>query len=143
VETATRRAERPALLFGVALAWAVATWACVALVTDVDDDTAALWIGVVLTLAGPPVLVLPVAWTLFGGPAGRTAGLLGGVGGTLLLIAFIALAGAGAFLYPFHTDDSRAPTLGALAAPWYIVGVVTALAGLVVLGAAVVARLRR
>jgi hypothetical protein len=140
VETTTRRAERPALLFGVALAWAVATWACVALVTDVDDDTAALWIGVALTLAGPPVLVLPAVWAL---PGRRTAGRLGSAGGTLLLAAFVALAGAGAFLYPFHTDDSRAPTLGALAAPWYIVGVVAALAGLAVLGAAVVARLRR
>ena len=140
METATRRAERPALLFGVALAWAVATWACVALVTDVDDDTAALWIGVVLTLAGPPVLVLPAAWALSGR---RTAGRLGAAGGTLLLVAFVALAGAGAFLYPFHTDDSRAPTLGWLAAPWYIVGVVAALAGLLTLGAAVVARVRR
>jgi hypothetical protein len=141
METTTRRTgPRPALMFGVALAWAVVTWVTVALVTDVDRDSSALWIGIVATLAGPPLLLAFAALALVA--AGRTPGALAYTGGTLLLAALVALAGAGAFLYPFNTDDSRLPVLGALAAPWYILGILLGLAGLALLGAAAVALIR-
>jgi hypothetical protein len=145
VTTAFRAQHRQGLLFGVALAWAVATWLPVGIVTDVDRDTAALWIGVALTLVGPPALAAAaVAILLAGRRAGarRTPGLLGLTGGTFLLTAFVGLAGAGAFLYPFNTDDSRAPVLGSLAPFWYVLGILLLLAGLVALVAAVVARVR-
>jgi cytochrome bd-type quinol oxidase subunit 2 len=132
MDTATRRTgPRPALVFGIALAWAVVTWVTVALVTDVDRDTPALWIGLVATLAGPPLLLVLAALALVA--ARRTAGPLAYSGGTLLLAALVALAGAGAFLYPFNTDDSRFPVLGALSAPWYIVGILYLVAGVLLL----------
>ena len=141
MDTTTRRTgPRPALVFGIALAWAVVTWVTVALVTDVDRDTPALWIGLVATLAGPPLLLTLAALALIA--ARRTAGPLAYSGGTLLLAALVALAGAGAFLYPFNTDDSRFPVLGALAAPWYVLGIVLLLAGLALLGAAAVVLFR-
>jgi hypothetical protein len=149
METSTGRAARPqVVLFGVALGWAVATWAAISLVTDVDEDSAALWIGVVLTLAAPPVLLAAAAWLLrarrAGSPAaGRDrASLLGFTGGALLLAALVTLSGAGAFLYPFHTDGSRAPALGALASPWYVVGILELLAGLALVVAGLVALVR-
>jgi hypothetical protein len=145
VTTAIRAQQRQGLLFGVSLAWAVATWLPVAIVTDVDRDTPALWIGVVLTLLGPPVLAAAAVAILLAvrrDRARRTPALLGLTGGTFLLTAFVALAGAGAFLYPFNTDDSRAPILGSLAPFWYILGMLLLLAGLVTLVAAVVARVR-
>jgi hypothetical protein len=144
--TATGRAARPqVVLFGVALGWAVATWAAIALVTDVDRDTVALWIGVVLTLAAPPVLLAFAAWALLRArrdPALRAASVFGFTGGALLLATLVTLSGAGAFLYPFNTDGSRAPALGALAAPWYIIGILELLAGLALLGAGLVALIR-
>jgi len=141
VTTGTRRATRPqVVLFGTALGWAVATWAPIALVTDVDDDTPALWIGVALTLAAPPVLLAFTAWVLF--RARRSASLFGYTGSALVLATLVTLSGAGAFLYPFHTDDSRAPALGALASPWYLIGILELLAGLALLGAALLAWLR-
>jgi hypothetical protein len=142
MDTTTRRTgPRPALVFGVALVWAVVTWVTVALVTDVDRYTPALWIGLVATLVGPPLLLVFAALGLLA--ARRAAGPFAYTAGTLLLAALVALAGAGAFLYPFNTDDSRMPVLGALAAPWYILGILELLAGLGLLAAAVVTRIRR
>jgi hypothetical protein len=149
METTTGRAARPqVVLFGVALGWAVATWAAISLVTDVDEDSAALWIGVALTLAAPPVLLAAAAWVLLrarrgGSPSARLrASLLGFTGGALLLAALVTLSGAGAFLYPFNTDGSRAPVLGALAPAWYILGILELLAGLLLLAAGLVALVR-
>jgi hypothetical protein len=139
--TTTRRTgPRPALVFAVALTWAVVTWVTVALVTDVDRDTPALWIGILATLAGPPLLLVLAALALIA--AGRTPGPVAYTGGTLLLAALVALAGAGAFLYPFNTDDSRFPVLGALAAAWYILGILLVLAGLALFAAAAIALIR-
>ncbi len=145
MSTPDRAGRRPATAFAVALGWAVATWVTVALVTDVDEDTAALWIGVALTLVGPPVLITLAVWPVL---AARRAGAapapgpFGYAGAILLLTALVALAGAGAFLYPFNTDGSRAPVLAALAVPWYLVGVLAAVAGVAALGAALVVALR-
>jgi hypothetical protein len=145
VTTAIRAQQRQGLLFGVALAWGVATWIPVAIVTDVNRDTPALWIGVALTVLGPPLLAAAAVGILLAARrAGsrRTPGLLGLTGGTFLLSAFVALAGAGAFLYPVNTDGSRAPLLGVLAPVWYVLGMLLLVAGLVALVAAVVARVR-